>query len=47
MSLKLVFKALYLDKAFCDFLDTGSTFSAVLKKRSVNKNFEILYIEKE
>ena len=32
---------------FWDFLDTYSTFSAVCKKRWVNKSFEILGIRKE
>ena len=39
-SLKFPFEAFYSNKAFCNF-------SAVLKKRSVNKSFECLGIEKE
>ena len=44
--LKFVYKAFYLDQAFWDFLYTYSTYSAVCKKRLVNKSFEFLVIKK-
>ena len=40
-SFKCVFKAFYSDQALWDYLDTCSTFSAVCKKRLVNKKFYV------
>ena len=46
-SLKLVIKDFYSNQAFCDFLDTCWTCSAVCKTRLFNKSFKFLCIKEE